>query len=452
MSDLETSIGRWRRYLAGRSGLVDEDIEELESHLRDEIDALGKSGLAEDEAFLVAVKRLGNAEAMTREFSRVNRERLWRQLMMEPPSAEERVRRRRRVILVAALCLFSGLFARIPMFFGASPYDGGAAALLYLRNLAVFALPSLCFYFVYTRRPRPGRAALLFVWLILAAVLVNITPFAYPSHTALLAGIHLPIALWLVVGFAYTGCRWSDPGRRMDFVRFSGESFIYAVLLFCGGGVLVAVFGRIFEGLGLDLSTFGREWLIIFGGFAVPMVAAYLVEEKKSVVENMAPVLARIFTPLFLVAMVVLLAVIPIRGLNPFTGRELLIAMDLLLALVVGLSLYSLSARDPDAPVATSDLLTLALLWVALVIDALALSAILFRITSFGFSPNKTAALGENVILLVNLAGLSILYTGFVRRRVGFDRVAKWQTGYLPIYAGWAAVVVALFPLAFRFA
>ena len=65
----------------------------------------------------------------------------------------------------------------------------------------------------------------------------------------------------------------------------------------------------------------------------------------------------------------------------------------------------------------------------ALVIDVLALMAIAGRISEFGFSANKVAALGENLILLVNLAWAAWLYSRFLRRRGPFAALERWQTG-----------------------
>ena len=84
--------------------------------------------------------------------------------------------------------------------------------------------------------------------------------------------------------------------------------------------------------------------------------------------------------------------------------REVLIAFDLLLVVVVGLVLYAVSAREPGAAPTAFDRLQLLLVVSALLVDALALAAIAARITEFGFTPNRVAALGENLILLVNLA------------------------------------------------
>jgi hypothetical protein len=122
-----------------------------------------------------------------------------------------------------------------------------------------------------------------------------------------------------------------------------------------------------------------------------------------------------------------------------------------LLVLVLGLLLYSVSARDPQAPPGVFDAVQVVLLICALLADALALWAIAARISEFGFTPNRVAALGENVILLVNLAWSAVLYIRFLRGRGSFTRLERWQTAYLPIYAGWAAIVVIVFPPLFRY-
>jgi hypothetical protein len=87
----------------------------------------------------------------------------------------------------------------------------------------------------------------------------------------------------------------------------------------------------------------------------------------------------------------------------------------------------------------------------ALLADAVALWAIAARITEFGFSPNRVAVLGENVILLVNLAWSAVLYLRFQRGRGSFTGLERWQTDYLLVYAVWAAIVVIIFPPVFGY-
>jgi hypothetical protein len=237
----------------------------------------------------------------------------------------------------------------------------------------------------------------------------------------------------------------------MDFIRFSGELFIYFVLIALGGGVLTGFLAMMFQAIGIDLEYFIGNWMVPCGAAGAVIVAAWLVEAKQSVIENMAPVLTRLFTPLFATVLLVFLATLVFTGRGIDIEREVLIAFDLLLVVVLGLLLYSVSARDANAPPDLFDYVQVALIVSALVADAVMLWAIAARISEFGLSPNKVAALGENVILLVNLSWSAVLYTRFLRRRAGFGALERWQTDYVPVYATWAAFVVLAFPLLFGF-
>jgi hypothetical protein len=280
---------------------------------------------------------------------------------------------------------------------------------------------------------------------------VNAFPFTHDSDTETLSALHLPIALWLGIGVAYVAGRWFVGGGRMDFVRFSGELFIYYVLIALGGGVFTAFTMMIFNAIGVNADWLAERWLIPCGAAGAFIVGSWLVEAKQSVIENMAPVLTRLFTPLFTTLLIVFLATMVWTG-NPIDiKRDVLIGFDLLLVLVVGLVLYAASARDPEAPPDLFDGLQLLLIVSALIVDAIALIAIAMRISEFGFTPNKVAALGENLILLVNLAWSGWLYAAFLRRHAPFRALEAWQTAYLPVYSIWAALVVLLFPPIFGY-
>jgi hypothetical protein len=207
----------------------------------------------------------------------------------------------------------------------------------------------------------------------------------------------------------------------------------------------------LFNAIGIDAEPFFQSWLLPCGATGAVLVAAWLVEAKQSVIENMAPVLTRLFTPLFAALLVTFLATLVLTGRGIEIERDLLAAFDLLLLLVLALLLYSISARDPRSPPGVFDVMQVVLLVSALIADAVALGAIAERITEFGFSPNRVAVLGINVILLVNLAWSAVLYVRFLRGRGTFAALERWQTNYLPVYAAWAAVVVVVFPPLFGF-
>jgi hypothetical protein len=207
----------------------------------------------------------------------------------------------------------------------------------------------------------------------------------------------------------------------------------------------------VFSAIGLDAEWLLQSWILPCGVMGAVIIAGWLVEAKQSVIENMAPVLTMLFTPLFTLMLLAFLVTMVWTGSGIDVEREVLIGFDLLLVLVVGLLLYAISARDPQAEPGFFDALQLVLVICALLVDAMALWAILARISAFGFSPNRVAALGENLILVVNLGWSAVLYARFLGRRAGFAPLERWQTAYLPVYAVWAWIVVVIFPLVFRF-
>jgi hypothetical protein len=447
---LEEQIDRWRGYLRRRQAIHPVDVAELEDHLREQIAVLIDAGLDADEAFLVAVKRMGDLDDLSREFAREHSERLWKQLVVVPSeSGEPRARARTDAIVAFCLAVAAAVLVKVPALFGIQlDQDPG----FYTRNLGLFVLPLLTGYFAWKRRLDASTIRWLAVAFVAAGVLANVYPFEPGGDTEALTALHLPIALWLVVGVAYAGGRWGEVAGRMDFIRFSGELFIYYVLVALGGGVLLASMRIIFQSIGIDVEPFFESWLLPCGAVGAVVVASWLVEAKQSVIENMAPVLTRLFTPFFAALLVAFLGTLLVTGRGVDIGRNALIAFDLLLVVVLGLLLYSVSARDPRSPPGAFDVVQVVLVVSALLADAVALWAIAARITEFGFTPNRVAALGENAILLVNLAWSAVLYFRFLRGRGSFTALERWQTDYLPVYAAWAAIVVIAFPPVFGYA
>lgn len=449
---IEERIGLWRTYLLRRNALSDADVDELEDHLRGVMASLSEVGLSPDEAFLVAVKRIGAVDALTREFAREHSDRLWKQLVKSNETVDTTGQRVPEIVIVLALAVTAALAFKLPTLLGYPLVDGNEG--LYVRNLSLFVLPCLFGYFAW-KRGLDRRSCLLAALAFVAAGCINAYPFG-PAHTTeVLVVLHMPIALWLVIGVAYTGGNWASSAHRMNFVRFSGELFIYYVLIALGGGVLTAFTMFSFVAIGFDperlAETLLQPWLIPCGALGAVIVGAWLVEAKQSVIENMAPVLTRLFTPLFAAVLLTFLGTMAWTGSVVEVEREILIGFDLLLVLVLGMLLYSVSARDPQAKPEAFDVVQLVLVVSALVVDIVALSAIAARISEFGFSANKVAALGENLVLLVNLSWSAWLYLKFLRGRGPFSALERWQTSYLPVYAGWAAFVVVIFPPLFDF-
>ncbi|MFU8872856.1 permease prefix domain 1-containing protein [Micromonospora sp. SL4-19] len=448
--NLEAQVAQWRQHVQRRSELQRSDVEELEDHLRGSVDELIAAGLRADEAFLIAVKRMGSVDELSREFAREHSERLWKQLVLTGETGSPAVDTPARRDLIAMAICATGAAAsiKVPELFGMS-LEGNAA--FYGPNFSLFALPWLAAFLAWRRRAPKALIGALLALFALGAVAANAYPLANDSQSLVLTSIHLPIALWIVVGLAYVADDLRSSRRRMDFIRFTGEWFIYLVLIALGGGVLIAFMSGTFKAIGISPEDFISQWLLPCGVVAGVVVAGWLVEAKQSVVENIAPVLTRLFTPLFTAVLLAFLVAFGWTRAGIDVEREALILFDLLLVVVLGLLLYSTSARDPLAPPGLFDKLQFALVVSALAIDVLVLVEITGRITEYGTTPNKAAALGENVVLLANLAWSAWLVLGFVRRHTPFAALERWQTGYLPVYAAWAWIVVLVFPPLFNY-
>src|SRR5512143_1058947 len=146
---LEEQIDQWRSYLRRRQAIHPVDVAELEDHLREQVAVLMGAGLAADEAFLVAVKRMGELDALSREFAREHSERLWKQLVVSSDPGEPRARARADAFVALALAVAAAVLVKLPELFG---MEMDKSESFYVRNASFFVLPLLTGYFVWKRR------------------------------------------------------------------------------------------------------------------------------------------------------------------------------------------------------------------------------------------------------------------------------------------------------------
>lgn len=449
-----------------RDGTDDDRLDALEVQLRAELAGLHALGLAHDEAWLLAVKRLGDRSAASPATFRERSEGLWRQLVrldagtdlagrgggerdasaladQETDRADASWRGALALAVAAAVVvqvarLASGLL------------ENGEDWLV--RNAVLLVLPFLAAEVARTGGRTRRQVVTIAAAFGTAALVINLYPFASGSTTELLAVAHLPVALWAVVGFAWVGSALRTSDGRLALVRSSGSWFVTFVLFALGGGVLLGLTGALLAPTGpLDPEAL-VPWVLPSGAAGAVVIAAWLVQARPQVVGAVAPMLATVFTPLFAVMLVGVTVAYTLTGLGAAFDRELLATFDALLVVVVALVLFSVAAREDTGTAGWQDRTLLVAVMAALVLDLLVLGAMAVRIGDLGLTPNRVAALGLNLVLLGNLAGTAWYGQRLVRGREGVGPLQRWQAAYLPVFPMWAATVVVVLPLLFAFA
>ncbi|WP_168118734.1 DUF4173 domain-containing protein [Paenibacillus sp. HB172176] len=315
-------------------------------------------------------------------------------------------------------------------------------------NFAFAVFPVMALYFLVQHRPRRTNIYILAASFLVSGIYLNLLPLEQ-TDSVLLAYIHLPILLWMLVGIAYAGDDYRLGSSRLAFLKFNGEfAILYACMAICGM-LLTGLTVQLFRVAGMDISQLYFENVVCFGAAALAIVAAHLISGNLKLAKDIAPHIARIFSPLVLATLTIYLITVTVAGENPFMDRDFLIVFNGILLLVLAVTIFSITERGANEKRSLPDGINFALIALALVIDSVALAAMAFRLSSYGITPNRIAVLGANILIWANLIWILLAYIRFLKKETGPSVIQNAVTKYLPIYGLWAAVVAFSFPLLF---
>lgn len=378
--------------------------------------------------------------------------RVWNErLKFEPDVLDEVPDRSKRgeIVLVFILALVAGVIAKLV-------FELDKDRQINVANYAFAVFPAMAFYFIYKERPQRNLLAAIALLFAISVVYLNLLPLDKPGQglrdSVFLAGIHLPIFLWALTGMAFCGSGYRNSARRMEYLKFTGEALIYMALLYICAMILAAITMGLFQAIQVQIDQFYVEVIGVFGIAAIPVVATYLATMRSGVSQTIAPYLAKIFSPLALLTLAAYLATMLVVQRNPYNDRDFLLIFNLMLIGVLALVIFSLSEREEKAGKLFGDYVLFLLVVIAVIIDVIALSAIVLRLSTYGPTPNRAAIFGLNVVIFGNLLLIAYNYWRFFRGKVNASTVQLAVTGYLPAYAGWAALVTFAFPFIFWFA
>lgn len=351
----------------------------------------------------------------------------------------------RELIMVITASLLAGLIAKFPAFFG---FD---EEFFYSRNIGFIIAPFITAYFAWKNKLSIGKLTFIAGYLLFGLVFINVLPDVKNSNSIIISCIHLLVFLWSIAGFAFVGDHRNDVEKRLAFLSFNGDVVVMSTLLAIAAGILSGATIGLFTLIGYDISEWYGQNIIVFGLPSIPIIATWLTQNNPQLVGKISPVIAKIFSPLVLLMLLIYLVTIIYSGKNPYNDREFLLAYNAILVGVMALIFFSIAESSKNNRARAGIWTLLLLSMVTIIINAIALSAIVFRISEWGFTPNRTAVLGANMLMLVNLLLITLKLFQVVRGKSGINSVGSLISAYVPVYCAWATLVTFLFPYIFHF-
>lgn len=352
---------------------------------------------------------------------------------------------RTELLLIIVACFIAGSIAKIPQFTGLDE------EFFYSRNLSFVVFPMLILYFAWKQKAEMKRVLFASAVILISAVYINSLPDTNTSDSLILSCIHLPLLLWSVLGFVFISNKPKDYSRRLDYLRFNGDLVVMTTIILIAGGLLSGITMGLFSLIKLDIEEFYFEYIVIWGLASAPIVGTYLVQANPHLVKNVSPVIAKVFSPLVLIMLLIYLVAIVYSGKDPYNDREFLLIFNVLLIGVMAIILFSIAETSKNSEGKIGTLILFGLSLVTIIINGIALSAILFRISEWGLTPNRLAVLGGNILILTNLMIVAYRLFKSIKDNKEIENIEKSIAAFLPVYTLWAIVVIFIFPVLFNF-
>jgi len=351
----------------------------------------------------------------------------------------------KELTFVIIASLVAGVIAKLPVLLNINLES------FYQRNIGFIIFPILTTYFIWRKSLSTKKIVFAGVAFLIAIIFINLLPADNKSDTLILSCIHLPLFLWAVLGFSYVGDNIRSYHKRLDFLRYNGDLVIMTTLLVIAGGILTGITIGLFSVIGFNIEKFYFDYIGIFGLAALPIVGTYITQTNPQLVNKVSPVIAKIFSPLVLITLVVYLVAILFSGKDPYKDRDFLMAFNFLLIGVIAIILFSVAESSKKSENRTGNFILFTLSIVTVIVNGIALSAILFRISEWGITPNRLAVLGGNILMLTNLCMVTFRLFKNVSKKADISEVENSISMFLPIYILWTIIVTFIFPLIFHF-
>lgn len=343
------------------------------------------------------------------------------------------------------ICFTTCFFVKMPTLL---PIDG---AWFYQRFVPIIVVASVIAYFIKTTKYKGNVSKIVMFAAAASAVYLGILPTYENSASITMALVHLPLFFLSLAAASFMGDNWNSVHERLNFIRYLGEMGIYSILILLGGMVLSGITMGLFSLIGLSIEQWYMEYIVVLGLVSTPLVATYLYDSILNRQGKFATVLSNVFSPLFLITVIAYILATVYQGKSPFTDRDFLITFNGLLLIILAITIFSISGKKRTVETGVTDVINVLLVGTTLLVNVIALSAILFRWSEYGMSVNRVVVTGANILIFFHLTLILKEYIGHIMRGNALSRLEAAVTKYLPLYTVWSLIVAIFLPLMFSF-
>jgi hypothetical protein len=350
------------------------------------------------------------------------------------------------LFIMIAICLIAGFLIKFPDLFGidVSKFH------FYEKESAIIVFLGLSFFSIFNNKSISKKNTLLTSMIFLLSILyINLLPDYGNSATLNLVFIHMPLLMWCLYGLVYTGYDLKNYGKRIDFIRHNGDLAIIGTLILIAGGIMMAVTLGLFQAIGINISNFYMNYIVVIGCVSAPVITSYILKNFSVLTNKIAPIIANLFSPLVLITLVIYIITILFTGKNPYNDRNFLLIFNIMLIGVMAIIVFSVSEILIYKKQRFSNIVLLILSIVTLIVNLIALSAIFYRLREFGPTPNRISVLGSNILIFINLVLITIELFKINFRKSELLKIETIISRYFPVYIIWILIVILLFPLIF---
>jgi hypothetical protein len=352
---------------------------------------------------------------------------------------------KKELLFLVLSIFFAGFLAKFPALFDIDQ------EFYYPRNISFIILPMLTLFFAWKNKLPLKKTGTITGMILISWIYINFLPANSSSDTLVLACIHLPLFLWILIGISYSGNEQKAFKINLNFLRFNGDVVVMTALLGIAGIFLSGITIGLFELIGLKIEKFYMENVVVFGLPAIPLVSTYLTQLNPQLVNKVSPIVAKIFSPAVLIMLIIYLGAIIILKKNPYNDRGFLLIFNLLLIGVMALIFFSVAGSTANKNNKTETWILFLLAIITATVNLVALSAIIYRISEWGITPNRIAVLGANILILIHLLMVTVKLSNTIQTSRAISAVGMTIVKYIPVYFIWIFLIVFVLPLIFGF-